>query len=549
MAKEVLMARQAIDKFARTLRAFVTRDSTWQRRLRVGQALWRHRQGHGMGGFSTKSGIFIPIGSMLDESSIKSGDNFLTDRIAQVVTTVCNNKGDALIDKERLWDNLLCSQTLVFNCFAEFSDRPQALSPVVSAITGGELVTVRAIKFEYSPGRGEARYTGDRSAYDVYIEGDHAAGGKAFLGIEVKYREDLLGKPARITDRQCKLASDLFGRTVSAGDPCFLPPQEQLTRDRLLVHIHAKVDGFTKGWFVFLHPTSNPACCDAAKDWGWDEDFIGLTLEKLVDLLAVHFPEERWINHLHERYVKAPIQIDFHLKQMERLESIEVWAKRIKEELSGVGDHVPVYFRPGSGGISMISINPDRPQVGKRGLRDLKAISDRFDDMYQKHCMQGPSRPTPEKRLQSYLIAQALKQSRRMLCLEHSGEEIYFITDEVSLPTCAGEKVCDILAAVRTDGGWRPMHIELKSERAMKRLIEQLDRFSSLIDQHLDAFGRLASTMLEIPIQWSGSTQKVLVWPAADKPVDPRASELGQRGIRCVGYRDHGADIDWVLPQ
>jgi PD-(D/E)XK nuclease superfamily len=548
MSNEVLVDNQAINKFARAMRAYVTRDSAWQRRLRVGQAFWRYRRGLGMGGVSTKSGSTIAIGSMLDDSSTKNGANFFNDRITQVVNTVCNNKGKALINEGRLRSNLLSSQPLAFNCFAEFVDRPQELLPVVRMITGGEMVTVRSVRFEYSPGRGEARYTGDRSAYDVYIEGDHAAGGKAFLGVEVKYHEDMLGKPARITDRHCELASELFGRKISADDPCFLAPQEQLTRDRLLVHAHAEADGFTKGWFVFLYPESNPACGDAVDDWTWDEGFVGLTLEKLVDVLSHHFPEEQWPRQLYERYVKAPVEVDFHLEQMERLESIEGWAKRIQEELSDVGGHVPVYFRPGSRGVAMVSTDPDRPQVGKSGITNLRAVSDGFDELYQKHCMQKPSRPTPEKRLQSYLIAHALKHDRRMPCLEHPGEEIYFITDEISLNTYDGKIVCDMVAAVRRDGGWCPMLIELKSERAMKRLIEQLDGFSCLIERHRNAFCRLANTVLRMPIKWSGSTQKVLVWPAVDGPVDPRASELAQRGIRCVGYRDDGADIGLVLP-
>jgi hypothetical protein len=501
-----------------------------------------------MGCLSTKSGSTVPIGSLLDDASAGGGANCLSDRIVQVVNTTCENKGKALINENRLRSNLLSSQPLAFNCFAEFVDRPQALSPVVSAMTGGELVTVRSVKFEYSPGRGEARYTGDRSAYDVYIEGDHVAGGKAFLGIEVKYHEDLSGKPARITDRHCELVSGLFGRKISAGDTCFLPPQEQLTRDRLLVYAHAMADGFTKGWFVCLYPECNPACRDAVKDWEWDEGFIDLTLERLIEMLVNHFPEEPWTRRLHERYTKAPLEVDVHLEQMARLDSIEAWARRIQEELHGVGDHAPVYFRPGSRGIGMVSIDPDRPQVGKSGISNLKALSDGFDDMYQKHCLEGPGRPTPEKRLQSYLIAHALKHDRRMHCLEYPGEEIYFITDEISLPTYDGKMVCDVLAAVRMNGGWCPMLIELKSERAMKRLIEQLDGFSNLIERHLDAFGRLASTMLGTSIQWSGSTKKMLVWPATDKPVDPRASELDRLGIRCVGYRDNGADIDLVMP-
>ena len=48
------------------------------------------------------------------------------------------------------------------------------------------------VRFEWSPGRGDQRYAGNRSAFEVFIE--YVGGrGRSFLGIEVKYHEDLTG--------------------------------------------------------------------------------------------------------------------------------------------------------------------------------------------------------------------------------------------------------------------------------------------------------------------------------------------------------------------
>ena len=47
------------------------------------------------------------------------------------------------------------------------------------------------MRFEHSPGRGDARYTGDRSAFDVFVEHSTPAGARGFIGIEVKYHEGL----------------------------------------------------------------------------------------------------------------------------------------------------------------------------------------------------------------------------------------------------------------------------------------------------------------------------------------------------------------------
>jgi hypothetical protein len=50
---------------------------------------------------------------------------------------------------------------------------------------------VTAVRFEHSPGRGDPRYTGDRSAFDVFVEHATPSGARGFVGIEVKYHEGL----------------------------------------------------------------------------------------------------------------------------------------------------------------------------------------------------------------------------------------------------------------------------------------------------------------------------------------------------------------------
>ena len=57
---------------------------------------------------------------------------------------------------------------------------------------------VIGIKFEHSPGRKDKNYTGDSSAFDVFVEYISTKQKKGFIGIEVKCAEDLILKPKEV---------------------------------------------------------------------------------------------------------------------------------------------------------------------------------------------------------------------------------------------------------------------------------------------------------------------------------------------------------------
>ena len=59
-------------------------------------------------------------------------------------------------------------------------------------------------------------------------------------------------------------------------------------------------------------------------------------------------------------------------EQKARLEAITAWAVRVRTTLSDtLAAHAgEVHFRPGSTGVSMVGLLPDRPQRGKSGIKD-----------------------------------------------------------------------------------------------------------------------------------------------------------------------------------
>jgi hypothetical protein len=235
------------DELARTLHALEPSDgSPFQRRARILQALWREEQGfpcgeHGRGNTTRPLGSRLPM-PWAEETLA----NFMTERTRAVVRQeVCDPLRSAgkLYGKPRIFNDLLSSQPLCFNLFAELCFDLRLASGVVADLTRGRFVDVREIKFEHSPGRGDLRYTGDRSAFDVFLQCRTASGGRGFIGIEVKYHEDLRGGAGEHHARYDEIAARMGCFAPQASASLHSAPLQQIWRDHLLAGITSRVEG------------------------------------------------------------------------------------------------------------------------------------------------------------------------------------------------------------------------------------------------------------------------------------------------------------------
>jgi hypothetical protein len=89
-----------------------------------------------------------------------------------------------------------------------------------------------------------------------------------------------------------------------------------------------------------------------------------------------------------------------------------------------------------------------------------------FEAEFRAHCVDCEhGRPTPEKHLQSWMVAEAYRNDRRQLPLAAPdlASPLLFITDELVLPVDGGRIVCDLLAV----SGDRP--VIWSSSRAAQR--------------------------------------------------------------------------------
>ncbi|MBV6405326.1 MAG: hypothetical protein GFGODING_02093 [Flavobacteriales bacterium] len=262
------------------------------------------------------------LGNYLEADFAKASKaNFLTERIQSLATDEMTQAkaSKALFDEGRMWSNLLSSQPLCFNLFGELSFDLDAATACFRKLFPDRIGRVTSVKFEYSPGRGDARYTGDRSAFDVFVEYERD-GRNGFLGIEVKYaeslREEQPKKSAEIVEKhgarytELTEAHGVFKPNVIAT--LRHPPLSQIWRDHLLsiALLNHPERKFNEGVFVFLFPSLNKQCQEGVNEYSRyltsnDDKISGFCprhLEDFIHTVADHYHAD-WSAELRSRYL------------------------------------------------------------------------------------------------------------------------------------------------------------------------------------------------------------------------------------------------------
>lgn len=287
--------------------ALVPSDGPWQRRARMLQAQWRERRGYPIGPWSTRAGDTRVLGSRMPLPDARTnGWNFLTPAItAQVERALRDAQAGALISENRLFGDLLSSQPLAFNAFGELAtDHDLATAVWQRLMRPG--VTVTDVAFEWSPGRGDARFTGTRSAFDVFVTYQLPDGSGGFTGVEVKYHESLAQKPDAQPNPRCLQLTRavLPGADVAA---LWRAPVWQLWLDDLLARSMLAAGTHATGEFVVLAPVGNTACGAAVAAYNAliaPSSIRLITLEEFVTAVAAH-TDAAWVGQLADRYLGA----------------------------------------------------------------------------------------------------------------------------------------------------------------------------------------------------------------------------------------------------
>ena len=291
----------------------VSGDNAWQRALRATQSTWREGRGLDAAEISVGDTRRL-LGSRLTEQDAEAGHNFLTDTTWQRVQEELETNEAApvgarkVMEPGRLKANLLSSQPLCFNLFAELAADLGLATRALRLVWPEVVGRVDAIEFEWSPGRDDQAYLGNRSAFDVAVFYSAAGGRRGILGIEVKYHEDLRAVGGELRDRAVEVAHDA-GLPLDVADPAWnRAPLNQLLLDHLLalsITQHQERPWGTAD-FCLLYPAVNAACHAAVAEYrgrlGYVPAFHAITLEALIGALR-STTEEPWVETFHDRYL------------------------------------------------------------------------------------------------------------------------------------------------------------------------------------------------------------------------------------------------------
>jgi hypothetical protein len=144
--------------------------------------------------------------------------------------------------------------------------------------------------------------TGQLSTF--YLECQTARGEKSFIGIEVKYHENLEDQAARHRPEYDKISAN---GVLWAGHLRFpkTKPLQQIWRDHLLSGAIRAADEFEDALFVVLYPRENDACRKAVEDYRSalidDSSFGSWILEDVLVFLSENTSDE-WPKIVYNRY-------------------------------------------------------------------------------------------------------------------------------------------------------------------------------------------------------------------------------------------------------
>ncbi len=128
-------------------------DNRFRSCARLLQALWRERHDLPIGTFTNNQGTKRRIGSLIAEGPAEEGRNFLNPEIAEIarLETAYQEPG-AMIDRTRLYGNLLSSMPLCFNLFAPLRRDLELAAKLLRAMVPGiNVKAVHHVWFEHSP--------------------------------------------------------------------------------------------------------------------------------------------------------------------------------------------------------------------------------------------------------------------------------------------------------------------------------------------------------------------------------------------------------------
>ena len=287
--------------------------TAFRRKLRYHQAMWREANGHPIGSqpiVPREGKPSRPAGSRLPlDYARETGATFLTAGALDAAKTRTSFvEPHQSFDHQRLWADLLWSETLAFNLFGDLAADLALADRAVHAWWPDAPGTVSEIRFAHSPGRFDPAYLGSLRAFDAAFVLDLDDGTHAIVAVDVEYHERAraatrkpIGLPRHL--EVAERSGALESGTVEAVDRTDLLVMS-LEHLLLLSMLQHESGAWTWGRYVVLHPAGNTDFADACSRYRAllvDRSTFGsATVEELLDGGTLR---PRTVAALRERYL------------------------------------------------------------------------------------------------------------------------------------------------------------------------------------------------------------------------------------------------------
>ena len=140
----------------------------------------------------------------------------------------------------------------------------------------------------------------------MYVSFCSKSGTQGFIGIEVKYHENLRGQAADHRERYDEVANGMKCFKRDRRAQLQSQPLQQIWRDHLLAGSLRKADGYEEGFFVFLYPGGNTHCSEAIaqyRDCLTNTSTFDAWILEDVAAKVKQFTQGEWIDMFIDRYL------------------------------------------------------------------------------------------------------------------------------------------------------------------------------------------------------------------------------------------------------
>lgn len=200
--------------------------------------------------------------------------------------------------------------------------------------------------------------------------------------------------------------------------------------------------------------------------------------------------------------------------------------RRVISDYQGLVDGHQLRLRPSVGSFSLVSCSDRTPQLGKSRIQSVTQLARALETLQTGVWrLTSPGRPTPEKRLQSWLIscASATGEVAPITDAFGDGARYWFVSDEIALsnPSDANSTpkfVADMLLVKEAaDGRAELVNVELKSGRSFDTF-DQVETFRKVLklEDLVGDWRQFAETMTGKKFNWDDAAPSsgIVIWSA-----------------------------------